>query len=90
MSLKETLRTFFIGGERFKREIREEIKLLIILSLGFGIAFSWRQTAFDAFESVVKSITNIQNSTLANILTSSVITLVSLIVIFLVSKFMQD
>jgi len=90
MSIKENLHQFFIGGEHFRKEFKNEIRWFIIFSLGFTIAFSWRQTSFDAFEAVVKSLTNIQDPTYASVATSSVITIVSIVIIFVSSKLLQN
>jgi len=90
MSLKERLHTFFIGGENFKKEFKNEIRWFIIVSLGFTIAFSWRETTFAAFEALLLKFIDIQNATYASIATSSIITLVSLIIIFISSKLLQN
>lgn len=88
--MKKRLYNFFIGGEKFKREFKRQLRLLIIMALGFTIAFTWRQTIFDISQTFVHLITNIENSTALTILTSSFITLFSLGLIYLTSYFLKD
>jgi len=79
---------FFTGGTHYRMEVLAELKFLIIVALGFTIAFTWRQTTFDISENIVKRIlTNIQSSATLSILASTFITLVSLIIILILSKF---
>ena len=88
--MKKRLYNFFIGGEKFKGEFKRQLRLLIIMALGFTIAFTWRQTIFDISQTFVHLITNIENSTALTILTSSFITLFSLGLIYLTSYFLKD
>jgi len=89
MAIKYHVHNFFIGGQNFKREFRKQIRLWIILTLAFTIAFSWRQTVFDATQSIVKALTGIQNSAEASILTSIAITIISIFLIYLTARFIQ-
>ncbi|MFH1307576.1 MAG: hypothetical protein ABIH72_01870 [archaeon] len=74
----------------FKREFANQIRLLIVITLGFTIAFTWRQTVFDISLSFVRFITHIEDSSAASIVTSVFITIVSLIVIYLVAHWLKD
>ena len=76
-------------GKRFKREFRKELRLLIVITLGFTIAFTWRQTIFDLSQNFVQFITNVQSSALSTILTSTFITLLSVLLIRLTSHFLK-
>ncbi|MEI6731515.1 MAG: hypothetical protein WCK90_02425 [archaeon] len=88
--VKEKLYRFFIGGDNFKDEFWAEVKLFIIFSMGFTIAFTWRQTIFDTTESLVVWLTAIENSATLSILTSISTTIVALAVIYLVSRLGKD
>ncbi len=89
-SKKERLKHFFIGGAHFKAEFRRQVRLFIIVTLGFTIAFTWRQTVFDTTQWIVRAITHIENSAAASILTSTAITLISLLFIWVTSHFLQE
>lgn len=71
-------------------EFRKQIKLFIIFALGFTIAFSWRQTIFDASLSVMQKITNVKGVTTLSILASSFITVVSVALIYALSIILKD
>ena len=71
--------------KRFKEEHRKELRLFIILTLSFTIAFTWRQTIFDASQSLINFFVEIKSSTYASIITSTFITLVSILLIRLTS-----
>jgi uncharacterized BrkB/YihY/UPF0761 family membrane protein len=77
-------------GRNFKKEFRRQIRMLIIVTLGFTIAFSWRQTVFDASQTFVQFFTNVQGSTTLSVLTSLFITIVSIILIYLVAHYLKD
>jgi len=74
---------------QFKREFRRQIRTLIIVTLGFTIAFTWRQTVFDLSQNFVKFITNIQGSSTLSVLTSVFITLLSLLLIYVAAHFLK-
>ena len=81
---------FFVKGDRFKKEFRRQLRMIIIVTLGFTIAFTWRQTIFDLSESIINFFINVQNPGLSSILTSTFITLVSIILIYLAAHFLKD
>ena len=60
--MKNSFYNFFIGGQNFRREFKRQVRLLIIITLGFTIAFAWRQTVFDAVEILVTTIINVEES----------------------------
>lgn len=78
------------AGEKFKREFRKQIRMLIIITLGFTIAFTWRQTIFDASQSIVQFFINVQNSTTLSVLTSLLITIISILLIYLTAHFLKE
>ena len=71
--MKKRLYNFFIGGRKFKKEFKKQARLLVIITLGFTIAFTWRQTIFDLSQELVKLFVNIQNSATLSILASIII-----------------
>jgi len=81
---------FFRVGRRFKKEFRRQMRMLIVVTLGFTIAFTWRQTVFDIFKELVQFITNIQNSASLSILTSFMITIFSIFLIYMTSHLLKD
>jgi hypothetical protein len=78
------------AGARFKKEFRKQIRMLIIVTLGFTIAFSWRQTVFDASQTIVQFFTNVQGSTALSVLTSLFITIISVLLIYLTAHYLKD
>ena len=76
-------------AKSFKREFLKEAKLLIIVTVGFSIAFTWRQTMFDASISLVQKFFHIQGTVEASIAASALITFIGLIVILLTSRYFQ-
>lgn len=77
------------ASPEFRRELKSQLRLIIILTLGFTIAFTWRQSIFDVTQSIVLRFINVTNSAYASIITSSAITLVCLAIIFLTSKLLR-
>ncbi|MAG25062.1 hypothetical protein CMI47_05725 [Candidatus Pacearchaeota archaeon] len=88
--MKRKVKHFFVGGDNFKKEFRKQLRLLILITLSFTIAFAWRQTIFDIFETLILHFINVRNSATASVLTSLAITLMSLLVIYLASNFLKD
>ena len=75
---------------RFKHEFRKQARMLILFTLGFTIAFTWRETLFDISQRLVEAVTNIKNSNSLSILTSTFITVLSLAVIYVTSHMLKD
>ncbi len=88
--MKRHLFNFFVGGKKFKKEFRKQVRFLIVITLGFTIAFTWRQTIFDISQTMMQFFTKTQSSTLLSILTSVFITILSLIFIYLASYFLKE
>lgn len=78
------------AGVRFKNEFRKQIRMLIIVTFGFTIAFTWRQTIFDASQALVQFFTNVQGSTALSVLTSLFITIISVFLIYLAAHYLKD
>jgi len=87
--MREKVKRFLFGGDAFKREFKQQFRLLVTFTLGFTIAFTWRQLIFDSTESLVKFITKVQSSLYLSILTTFTITFISLVIIWLVSKIFE-
>jgi hypothetical protein len=88
--MPEKIKEFFVGGEGYKKEFRRQLKTLILITLGFTIAFTWRQTTFDTSQSIVQFFLHLQNSTTASIVTSLFITIISLIIIWFTSHVLRE
>jgi len=88
--MRENIKRFLFGGDAFKKDFVSQIKSLVVFTLGFTIAFSWRQTTFDTTEHFVQWLLHIQNSSALSILTSVVITLFSLLIIWIMLKLLDD
>ena len=81
---------YFIKGRRHKIEFKKQARMLIVVTLGFTIAFTWRQTIFDVSQSFVNLFLKIQNSSELSIITSSFITLISTILIYFTSYLLRE
>jgi len=88
--VKNLIRNSNRGLIRFKREFRRQIRTLIIVTLGFTIAFTWRQTLFDISQEIVEFFLHIEISSTLSILTSLFITLVSVVLVYLSAHFLKD
>lgn len=80
----------FFRDKFFQRELKREIRLLIVVAIGFSIAFAWRQTIFDAALSIVKRIFLLEGEVISSIMASIFITLIGLALILLTSKYLKD
>ena len=78
------------GLGRFKREFRRQIRMLIIVTLGFTIAFTWRQTLFDASQELVEFFLHVKGSVTLSILTSLFITIIGVILVYLSAHFLKE
>ncbi|MCK5149921.1 hypothetical protein KAJ87_03265 [Candidatus Pacearchaeota archaeon] len=86
--MKRKILRFFLET-RFKKEFQRQIRMLIIVTLGFTIAFTWRQTIFDLSLAFVKFVTKIQNTSTLSIFSSAFITLFSIFIIYLTAHFLK-
>ena len=88
--MKRKFFEYFIKGRKFKSEFQRQLRMLIIVTLGFTIAFTWRQTIFDLSQSLIKFFTNVRDSTSLSILASALITIISVIIIYTTSYYLRD
>jgi len=86
--MKEKIYRFFIGSEHLRKEFFKELRVLILFTLGFTIAFTWRQTIFDVTESIVLFFINIQGEATLSIVTSTLTTLICLFFVYLTARYM--
>jgi|GEM_PF-963773 len=86
---KHRTHNYFIGGDQFKKEFISQLRFLIIVTLGFTIAFTWRQTIFDTTQSIVNFFLHLESSATLSILTSTTITITALFIILLTSKLLN-
>lgn len=87
--IKQKFSNYTFVGQNYKEEFRKQMRSIIVLTLGFSIAFAWREVIFDWSRSVVVWITHSKNggsSTGAALF----ITIISLLLIFLTSRWLKD
>lgn len=82
------LSNLFYVGHNYKEEIRIQIRMLIIITLAFTIAFSWRETFFELSKTFMQWVTGIEGNSLS-ILASLFITFISVLLIFLASHYLK-
>ena len=87
--LHKKTKDLFRNSPEARQEFKSQLRFLIIVALGFTIAFSWRETIFDAVYVLVTSFGEVQNPTYASITTSTAITLISLILLFITARLLQ-
>jgi len=53
---------FFTESNQFKKEFKKQIRMMIVIALGFTIAFTWRQTVFDVSKAIINTLIKTQSS----------------------------
>ena len=86
--MKEKIYRFFIGSEHLEREFLKELRILILFTIGFTIAFTWRQTTFDVMESIVLFFVDIKSSATLSVVTSTTTTIFCILLVYLTSRYM--
>lgn len=89
MKKRDKIHNFFIGGQNFKEEFRKQTRTLIVVTLGFTIAFTWRQTIFDATQALVQKLSHTDGLP-SSIVTSVAITVISLLIIYATSQLLKE
>jgi hypothetical protein len=89
MKKRDKIKHFFIGGHNFQSEFRRQMRMIIIITLGFTIAFSWRQTIFDLVQTAVQKFFHLAAAA-SSVATSTAITILSLVLIYAASHFLKD
>ena len=87
--MKRSLQNY-LYRRNHNKEFRRQLRLLIAITLGFTIAFTWRQTIFDLSFSFIGLITKIQSISILSLLSSIMITLISIGLIYLSAKLLKD
>ena len=64
--------------------------MIIIITLGFTVAFTWRQTVFDLVQSGVKKFFSTESSAYLSVITSTTITIISLLLIYIASQLLKN
>lgn len=80
----------YFSRNGYRKEFRHELRLLIIVTLGFTIGFTWRETIFDLSWALMQFVTKVQTAPALSILASLFITVVSLGLIYLTSYFLKE
>jgi hypothetical protein len=82
--------TNFFKDKFFRKELKKEARIFIVVAVAFSVAFAWRQTIFDAALVAVNNLFTINGEIKASILASTLITLIGIIIILLSSKLLKD
>jgi len=80
----------FFRDKFFQRELRREVRMLIVVAIGFTIAFTWRQTIFDAALNVIQRIFSPEGAVIASVMASILITIIGIVLILFTAKFLKD
>ena len=88
--MKNKIRRALRFSKKFRKEHKKEIRSLVTFTMGFTIAFAWRQAFFDNSQNFLQFLLSLKNSMLLNILTATLITLVSLGLLRLSSYLLKD
>jgi len=71
-------------------EFRRTVKSFLIMTLAFSIAFTWRETFFDVSQALLIWTTGVEKGPFSSILTSLLITLLCIFLIYLISFYLSD
>ena len=82
---------FFDIKRSFGQEFKRQIRLAVVAAIGFTIAFAWRNAVFDAFQTYVARILDVQvGHYLTEVYTAIAITIAGVILIFFTSKILKE
>ena len=87
--IKRHANEMFHIGDSYKEEFRYQLRLVIVMTFAFTIAFAWRQTVFDIIQSIVATLFQPDSEYSSTIITSVMITIISLFLIFITSKLLK-
>lgn len=87
--LTKKISNYTFVGRKYKDEFRKQMRMIIVFTLGFTIAFAWRETIFEWSKNLVSWLTN-SNKGGSNVWASIFITLVSVILILLTTYWLKD
>ena len=89
LKFKKKFSNYTFVGRKYKDEFRKQMRLIIIFTLGFTIAFAWRETIFEWAQSLAISWVH-SNSAQSSLWASVFITIFSIILLFLASLWLKD
>ena len=89
MRRKNFLNLFYFGNN-YNEEFRKQIRMFIIFTFGFTIAFSWRETFFDISKSFIHWTFGTKKINSLSILASIFITFVCVLLILLTTHYFKE
>jgi len=80
---------FFYVGHKYKEEVRTQIRMFLIFTFAFTIAFTWRETIFDLSKNFMQRVTGAEGTGSISTLASLFITAVFVLLIFITSHYFK-
>ena len=80
----------YFSRSGYRREFQRELRLLIVVTLGFTIGFTWRETIFDLSWVFIQWLTHAERAPALSFFTSIFITLICLGLIYLTSYLLKE
>ncbi len=87
---KRRIRNYFYLGNQYRQEFRKQMRMFIIFTLGFTIAFTWRETIFDLSKALIVWLTHPTNPNATSVWASVFITIICAFLIFLTTRWLRD
>ena len=87
-SFKQKFSNYTTLGSRYKEEFRNQLRMFIHFTLGFTIAFTWREYLFESSKNFIKWLTGTTHSGAFG--ASIFITLLCVFLIFLTSYYLKE
>ena len=75
---------------KFKKEFKKQIRLAIAASVGFIIAYSWRDFIVVSVKSLVGENFFINNQNIINLSSALILTFIGVVIIFISSKILKE
>lgn len=88
--MRGKIHNYFYLGSNYRSEFRKQVRMFVTFTLGFTIAFAWRETIFDLSESFVQWISGIKESNSSSFWASIFITGVALLLILITTRWLKD
>ncbi len=89
-SLKNRVSDAFQVSHYYKKEFKKQMRLLIIVTIGFTIAFVWREVIFTFFQAILAHFYQAESALSSQALTATFMTILGIIIILITSKYLQD
>jgi hypothetical protein len=87
--IKQKFSNYTFVGSKYRNEFRKQIRSIIVFTLGFTIAFAWRETIFDWAKSFTEWITHSPGEA-SSAGASIFITILCVLLIILTSYWLKD